>query len=142
MTAATATGGEWLVSENLCQGPKLTQAWGDLEGEVEASRALWAAPAVGGLAANQGRAGGMGLVDFGKTLEEALLRTQLAESGAALARADGGVWRERWFLTYSGAGAVGVCIGYASWCKVTIVKPTGGAQTHRVPELEAFQLGL
>lgn len=102
MTAATATGGEWLVSENLCQGPERTQAWDTLEGGIEASRTLWAVPAVGGLAANQGRAGGMGLGEFGKTLEEALLRTQLAESEAALAPADGGVWIERRCLTCSG----------------------------------------
>lgn len=60
MTSATSTG-EWLVSESRGGGvrrAKLTQAKG--------SRGLCAAPAVGGLADNQGRAGRMGLRAFGK----------------------------------------------------------------------------
>lgn len=66
MTSATSTGGEWLVSESLCQGSELTQAKGSLEDRAKGSRALCAAPAVGGLADNQERAGRMGLRAFGK----------------------------------------------------------------------------
>lgn len=60
----------------------------------------------------------------------------LAESGAALASADGGV------LHVQGQEQRASGLGNASLSKVTTVEPTGGPQTHRVPELEASQLGL
>lgn len=69
-------------------------------------------------------------------MEEVPLRTWLAGSGSALLPADGGdSYVQGQEQRKSG-------LGNASWSKVTTVEPTGGPQTHRVPELGASQLGL